>query len=134
MESTEKLGPAGFGRFLHDAFNVVQTEITANKMQDSLNIPNIFLIYMAIDTLLFSMSEQNPKDPFIKELRDELSQIDLVTGKSMYSFEYAKLETKELNEIGSIIEKILRKLGVIRSGSVESEDGNECALMEEELK
>jgi hypothetical protein len=52
----------------------------------------------------------------------------------MYSFKYAELEIKELNGIDAIIGKILRKLGVIRSGTVESEDSNECAMMEEELK
>ena len=129
-----KLGPAGFGRFLHDAFNVVQTERTSENVL-GLHYPvNTFLMYAVIDALLSSIYEQNPQDTFVNSLRDEFSQIEYILGRSMYSLESARFETEELNEVVSIMEKILRKLGAIRSGTVESEDSNECTMMEEELK
>jgi len=133
-KSADKLGPAGFGRFLHEAFDAVQSERTSKNILDVYYPANTFLMYATIDALLSSMYEQNPQDPLVKGLRDELSQIDRALGKSMYYFKDARLEIEELNEIDAIIQKILRKLGVIRSGTVESEDSNECAMMEEELK
>jgi len=130
----DKLGPAGFGRFLHDAFDAVQTERTSENVL-GLHYPvNTFLMYAVIDALLSSMYEQNPQDTFVNSLRDEFSQIEHILGRSMYSFKSARLETEELNEAVSIMEKILRKLGAIRSGTAEGEDSNECAMMEEELK
>ena len=134
MEPIDKLGPAGFGRFLHDAFNVVQTERTFENLIGAHYPANTFLMYVVIDALLSSMYEQNPQDALVKSLRDEFSGIDRVLGRSMYYFKSARLENEELNEVISIMEKILRKLGTIRSGTVESEDSNECAIMEEELK
>jgi len=134
MEPIDKLGPAGFGRFLHDAFNVVQTERTFENLIGLHYPANTFLMYATIDALLTSMYEQNPQDTFVKNLRDEFSQIDRVLGRSIYDFKNARLENEELNEVISIMEKILRKLGAIRSGTVESEDSNECAMVEEELK
>jgi len=133
-KNVDKLGPAGFGRFLHEAFDVVQNERSSENAVDVYYHVNAFLMYAVIDALLSSMYEQNPQDTFVKELMDELSKIDRTLGRSMYSFKRAKLEIKELNEIDAIMEKILRKLGAIRSGTVESEDSNECAMMEEELK
>jgi len=133
-KNTDKLGPAGFGRFLHEAFDVVQNERSSENVVDVYYHVNTFLMYATIDALLSSMHEQNPQDTLVKELMDELSKIDRLAGKSMYSFCPPKLKIKELNEIDAIMEKILRKLGTIRSGTVESEDSNECAMMEEELK
>jgi len=133
-KNTDKLGPAGFGRFLHEAFDVVQNERSSENVVNVYYHVNAFLMYTTIDALLSSMHEQNPQDTLVKELMDELSKIDRALGRSMYSFSPAKLKTEELNEIDAIMEKILRKLGVIRSGTVESEDSNECAMMEEELK
>ena len=134
MEENNKLGPAGFGRFLHDAFNLAQTEITESKKNNNIYCPSIFLIYTAVDALLSSMLDQKPDDPFIRELKDKLSLIDKMLGRSPYKFEHARLEKEEMEMMGTIIEQILRKLGVIRSGSVDSDESNECALMEEELK
>jgi len=134
MESVDKLGPAGFGRFLHEAFDVVQNERSSENVVDFYYHVNAFLMYATIDALLSSMYEQNPQDTLTRELRDELSQVDRILGRSMYSFKDARLKIEDLNEIDAIMEKILRKLGVIRSGTVESEDNNECAMMEEELK
>jgi hypothetical protein len=134
MEPTDKLGPAGFGRFLHDAFNVAQTERTFENVLGVHYPANAFLLYAVIDALLTSMYEQNPQDVLVQSLRDELSQVDHILGQSMYSFKRARLEREELNEVLSIMEKILRKLGAIRSGTSESEDTNECTMMEEELK
>ena len=133
-KNTDKLGPAGFGRFLHEAFDAIQSERTSNNILGVYYPANTFLVYATIDALLTSMYEQNPQDPLVKSLRDEFSQIDRTLGKSMYYFKNAMLENEELNEVVAIMEKILRKLGAIRSGTVESEDSNECAMMEEELK
>jgi hypothetical protein len=133
-KNADKLGPAGFGRFLHDAFNAVQSERTSENVLGVYYPVNAFLMFAAIDALLTSMHEQNPQDALVKELRDELSQVDRKLGRSVYSFKRAELKIEELNEIDAIIGKILRKLGVIRSGTVETEDSNECAMMEEELK
>jgi len=134
MDTADKLGPAGFGRFLHDAFDAIQNERASNNIIKLIYQPGVCLIYTAIDALLGSMAEQNPQDPLVKELRDELTQIDHIAKGSMYSLEYADFEPEDLNKMDAIIEKILRRLGVIRSGTVESEDSNECVMMEEELK
>ncbi|MFP3131076.1 MAG: hypothetical protein RXR51_05805 [Nitrososphaeria archaeon] len=69
MEPIDKLGPAGFGRFLHDAFNAVQSERTSENVLGVYYPANAFLMYAVIDALLSSMYEQNPQDALVKELR-----------------------------------------------------------------
>ena len=134
----EKLGPAGFGRFLHDVFSIAQTEITSARTENLHAKGSIFFLYTTIDALLSSMEEQNPEDPLVKALRSEFSRIDKIAGQSLYSFDHPELELdlelEQISEIVAIIEKILRRLGVIRSGTSEADDENECSMMEEELK
>jgi len=128
------LGPAGFGRFLHDVLVNAQTEITLARTENLYPKGSIFFLYTTIDALLSSMEEQNPEDPLVKALRSEFSRIDEIAGKPLYSYDYSQLKPEKLSEIAPIIEKILRRLGVMRSGTSEADDEKECSMMEEELK
>jgi hypothetical protein len=104
------------------------------KTENLYPIGSIFFLYTTIDALLSSMGEQNPEDPLVKALRREFSRIDEIAGKPLYSYDHPKLESEKFSEIAPIIEKILRRLGVIRSGTSEADDEKECSMMEEELK
>jgi len=134
MSDNERLNPTRFGTFLHDAFNLTQRELVQAQMHNIYPHPNIFLMYTTIDAMLSSLNEQFPEDPMIFKLKEELLKIDDIVGGSLYSFEIMKLNESNVREVSAVLEKILRALGIIRSGTAEDDDENECQSMEADLK
>jgi len=134
MSDNERLNPTRFGTFLHDAFNLMQEELVQAQTINVYPHPNIFLMYVTVDAMLTSLGEQFPEDPMIVALKKELSGIDDIVGGSLYSFKKMKLDESSVKEVSAVLEKILRALGIIRSGTAEDDDENECQSMEADLK
>jgi len=134
MSDNERLNPTRFGTFLHDAFNLTQGELVEAQMHNIYPHPNIFLMYTTIDAMLSSLNEQFPEDPMIAKLKEELLKVDGVVGGPLYSSKKMKLDKSNVREVSAVLEKILRALGIIRSGTAENDDEDECESMEADLK
>jgi hypothetical protein len=129
----EKLGPAGFGRYLHDAFENAFSVFSNKRQFENIFSPEVLIIFTLTDALISSMLDKNPQDEQAQKMRMELDKIEEEIGQSVYDSKQTRFEQWQILIFEKRIGNILRDLGVIRSGSKENEDQKECDAMEDEL-
>ncbi len=133
MNYDEKLGPAGFGRFMHDLYEHAFFEIEARRNMESFFFPDIFFLYTILKAYIDSLIEENPENPFNQSLKKDIDSIDERLGP-LFKRERMELENTEAMFILEIFSRILRKIGILKTGNSEMEDDSQCQKMEEDLK
>ncbi|MGC9123759.1 MAG: hypothetical protein ACP5IB_06825 [Thermoplasmata archaeon] len=129
----EKLGPAGFGRFMHDLYEHAFFEIESRRNMESFFFPDIFFLYTILKAYIDSLIEEDPKNPYNQSLKKDIDSIDEKFGP-LFKRENMRLENTEAMFILDIFSRILRRIGILKTGNSEEEDDLQCLKMEEDLK